>query len=68
MYGAKVWISSRRLTGGKRSYHLRWRDPDTGGMMSKRAAGNDRKAAMHEAGRLEADLSRGAVHRLSQIG
>ena len=54
----KVWISSRKLKSGKRSYHLRWIDPVTRKWRNK-AVGTDRKRAEREAAMLDDKLRQG---------
>ena len=44
----KVWISSRKLKSGKRSYHLRWIDLATGKWRNQKV-GTDHKRAERQA-------------------
>lgn len=54
----KVWISSRSIKGGRRSYYLRWIDLATGKWRNQKA-GTDRKRAEREAALLEGELRQG---------
>ena len=63
---AQVWISSRKCKKGK-SYHLRWLDPSTGRMKSRKA-GTDRKRADREAALLERELEEGTFHLVRKAG
>ncbi|MCZ6652986.1 MAG: hypothetical protein O7D91_08160, partial [Planctomycetota bacterium] len=54
----KVWISSRALKSGKRSYYLRWIDLATGKWRNQKV-GTDRKRAEREAALLEDELRKG---------
>ena len=63
---AQVWISSRKCKKGK-SYHLRWLDPSTGRMKSRKA-GTDRKRADREAALLERELEEGTFRLVRKAG
>lgn len=63
---AQVWISSRKCKKGK-SYHLRWLDPSTGRMKSRKA-GTDRKRADREAALLERELEDGTFRLVRKAG
>lgn len=54
----RVWISSKKLKNGKRSYYLRWIDLTTGKWKNK-VAGTDRKRVEREAAKLETELRKG---------
>ena len=54
----KVWISSRKLRSGKRSYYLRWIDLATGKWRNQKV-GSDRKRAERDATLLEEKLAQG---------
>ncbi|MCZ6651518.1 MAG: tyrosine-type recombinase/integrase [Planctomycetota bacterium] len=54
----KVWISSRKLKSGKRSYYLRWIDVTTGKWRNQKVS-TDRKRAEREAVLLEDELRKG---------
>lgn len=63
----KVWISSRALKSGKRSYYLRWIDSATCKWRNQKA-GTDRKRAERQAALLEEKLREGTyveVHRVA---
>ena len=51
MSETKVWISSKKLKSGKRSYYLRWID-HTSGKWKNKAAGSDRKRVERHMGPL----------------
>ena len=63
---SKVWISYRKLTSGKMSYHLRWIDFSNGKWRSRKV-GTDHKRAEREAALLEDKLARGTYHDVRQI-
>lgn len=54
----RVWISSRKLKNGKRSYYLRWIDAATGKWRNEKA-GTDRKRAERAAALREDELRKG---------
>ena len=61
----RVWVSPRKCAKGM-SYHLRWLDAATGRWRSHRA-GKDRKAAEHEARKLELQLAEGTYRDAKRI-
>ena len=63
----KVWISSRKLRSGKRSYYLRWIDLATGKWKCKLAS-TDRKRAEREAALLEEKLRQGTHVDIKHAG
>ena len=62
----KVWISSRKLKRGKRSYHLRWIDPTTGKWRNERV-GTDSKRAEREATLREEKLRLGIFQDVQHV-
>ena len=62
----KVWISSRALKSGKRSYYLRWINLTTGKWRNQKV-GTDRKCAQREAALLEDKLRRGTHREVRRI-
>ena len=62
----RVWISSRKLKSGKRSYSLRWVDHTEGKWRSTRV-GTDRKRAEREAAMLEDKLRQGTFADVRHI-
>lgn len=54
----KVWVSSRALKSGKRSYYLRWIDVATGKWRNQKS-GTDRKRAERDATLFEEELRKG---------
>ena len=67
MNEARVWISSRKLKSGKRSYYLRWIDPGTGKWRNQKV-GTDRKRAEREAAKHEDKLQQGTYVDVQRIG
>jgi len=62
----RVWVSSRKCRRRKRSYHLRWLDPATG-IMRSRKSGTDRKKAENDRAALLAELRGGRVTDLRPV-
>ena len=62
----KVWISSRKLKSGKRSYYLRWIDLTTGKWRNQKV-GTERKIAKREALLLEDEMCKGTHVDLKRI-
>ena len=62
----RVWISSRKLRSGKRSYYLRWIDLATGKWRNQKV-GTDRKRAERDATLLEDKLRQGTYQEVRSI-
>lgn len=63
---ARVWVATRPLVSGKRSYRLRWICPIKH-RWDSRPIGNDRKRAEREAAKLEGELNAGTYAATRKI-